>query len=498
MNEAEYKGKVARGIMWIGLASTLVGALDIVALVVVLKFWVSRSDYGIAAAVITLFPILDLATDMGLSSAVIQKDDHTPEVISTVWWLNLGMSFVLFGLLAIVAPILAHVQGQPIIQWLLIAYGGKLIFQNVYTIPGAMMKRELRFKELSIIRVIANVGEFCGKIGFAWMGLSIWCFVLGPLVRVLITGIGIQLRHPWWPKRVLKLRDAGDYFKYGMKTSASQILFYFYTNIDYQVVLYYFGPAANGLYKMAYELVLEPVRIISNVVVDVAFPLFSRLRNKRALLVEQFVAFTRQNLVIVMPYLALVVLIAEEMLHVFFGPEWVAAAGAARILCIVGIFRALSYVVPPLLDGIGYPTTTLKYTLTASVVLPGLYIVCAWLLGDRYGYVSVAIAWAIGYPIAFAVLAFLALHRIGLYGIEYLRRVMGIPACVAGATLVGWIARYFTDGMKPGPRLAIVGGAMGVVLIVLLDYFQGISFRKLFRNMKSDQPPPPAAPPPVA
>ena len=30
-------------------------------------------------------------------------------------------------------------------------------FQNLYFIPSAMLKRELRFKETSIIRVIANV-----------------------------------------------------------------------------------------------------------------------------------------------------------------------------------------------------------------------------------------------------------------------------------------------------------------------------------------------------
>jgi O-antigen/teichoic acid export membrane protein len=76
---------VNRGLAWVGLASTSVGVLDFVAQVVILALWISPEAYGIAALAITLFPVLDKATDMGLSAAVIQRDDHTPEKISTVF-----------------------------------------------------------------------------------------------------------------------------------------------------------------------------------------------------------------------------------------------------------------------------------------------------------------------------------------------------------------------------------------------------------------------------
>jgi len=491
---------VNRQIAWIGLASTIVSLLDIVGILIIVKFWVSPEQYGTASLAITLFPVLDLATDMGLSSAVIQRDDHTPEIISTVFWLNVGMSLVMFGGLTVAAPALAHFQGEKIVASLLLAYGSKLLFQNVYFIPWSMMKRELRFKELSVLRIIANLAEFGGKIGFAAAGFEIWCFVLGPMCRVLITGIGVQIMHPWRPRFVLRVREARDYFKFGLKTSISQILFQLYTNVDYQVVAYYFGTAAVGFYKIAYELVLEPVRIISDVVVQVAFPLFARLRHKRAQLVEQFIAFTRQNLVVVIPFLILILLSADDLLYVLFEPKWTPAATAARVLCAVGVFRALSFVVPPLLDGIGYPGTTLIYTAVASIVLPACYVGFAWGLGDRLGFLSVAVAWAIGYPIAFGVLVWLAMRRIGLHGVEYLRRVMGIPLCALGALACGAGARWLLPaGWPHGARLAAVATVTLGVLAVLLGFFQGINPRSIRRAL-SEAPPPidtENAPPPV-
>src|SRR5262249_12404680 len=157
-----------------------------------------------------------------------------------------------------------------------------------------------------------------------------------PLCRVLVTGVGIQLRRPWRPRWILRLRDASAYVSFGLKSSASQILFFFYTNVDYQVVGKFFGATALGYYRWAYELVLEPVRLISDVTVVIAFPVFARLRHKRDALVAQFISFTRQNLIAVLPFLVVIVLAPEEILHVLLGPRWVEAARGARILAGVG------------------------------------------------------------------------------------------------------------------------------------------------------------------
>jgi O-antigen/teichoic acid export membrane protein len=99
---------VNRGLAWIGVASSLVGILDIVAILVILNNWVSQTEYGIATLVVWVFPILDQATDLGLSAAVIQREDHDDAKISTVFWINLMMAIAMFSLLCGFAPIAAR------------------------------------------------------------------------------------------------------------------------------------------------------------------------------------------------------------------------------------------------------------------------------------------------------------------------------------------------------------------------------------------------------
>ncbi len=496
----EIKSDVNRGLAWIGLASSLVGILDFLAILFILGFWIDREQYGIATMAVWMFPILDQVTDLGLSAAVIQRERTDDAVISSVFWINFAMAGFLFLVLLVAAPPLAEAfYDHRVVGWLLVAYGSKLLWQNFYFIPVALMKRELRFKELSVIRILANLTEFAAKVGFAAAGFGIWCFVFGPLGRVLVTGIGAQICHPWRPKAVLKLRETWDHAAFGIKASASQILFYTYTNLDYPVVAHYFGASALGVYRLAYEVVLEPVRMISNVVVDIAFPTFAKLRHDRPKLIAQFVSFTRMNLVTVMLYSAIVFVACEEVITVFFPKFGLAPVDSVRVLLGVAVLRSLSYVLPPLLDGIGHPSRTLIYTIVAAIVLPAFFVISARALGPRYGFESVAIAWAVGYPIAFVVLLLLVTYTIDLKVMEFVRQVVGVPLCILAAAAVGQGVKWAMMGTPLAVRLPAITVAIVGVAGVLLAYTQGLSPARARAALRgAPPPPPPAAEPPAA
>ena len=493
------KKVVNRGLAWAGAASSLVWILDIVSYFVILKFWISDAEYGVAALAITLFPVLDLATDIGLSAAVIQRDDHSERKLSTVFWINLTMSILVVGILAVgVGPLLGWLHGHAVIGLLLTAYGAKLLWQNGYLIPAALMRKQLRFRELQTIRAVANVAEFAGKIGFAAGGFGVWCFVLGPLCRVVVTGIGVQLRCPWRPRCTIGMREALDWAVFGLKTSASQILFHIYTNLDYQVVGYFFGERATGLYKFAYDLALEPCRMISETLHQIAFPAYVRLKRNRKQLVEQLISFTRLTMVVMLGFLGILFITVEDIL-LLWDERWLPAASVARILCMVGVLRALSYVVPPLLDAVGRPGLTLIYTACAAIVLPLFFVAGAYWLGnvdgpawlgfppgETIGYLSVAAAWIIGYPIAFAVLVIMALRMLELSLSEYLKRVGGVALCAGVATIAAGIVRYWLLDMGVGVRLLGGGVVMVGVFLGLLAYWQGIHWRSVVAGLRSN------------
>jgi O-antigen/teichoic acid export membrane protein len=325
---------------------------------------------------------------------------------------------------------------------------------------------------------------------FAAMGATIWCFTLAPLVRTVVFGAIMQLRHPFLPRLVFRPREVIAYVRFGLRTAASQVLYQLYTNLDYAVVLYFFGKRANGIYTLAYFLVLEPVKTIANVVIDVAFPTFARLRDQRPGLVAKFIQLTRLNLIAVLPFVILIVLVIPEFLTTFYaGGKWSAddlalCGEAARILCVVGVLRALGFLGPPLLDGIGHPERTLRYMVVASVVVPGSYVLGAVLLGDRLGVLSVAVAWAVGYPIAFAALSFLVARSIDLPIAAYARGAWGIiGSCLAGL-VAGAAVSLAVPTLAAFARMVVIGGVSLAVTAGMLAGWQKITPRAIRASLR--------------
>lgn len=493
MSSAEGPGlstKVARGVAWAAGAQAIIAVADIVSVMLVMALWVPVEDWGIAALAFPFYTMLDTAADLGVTSSLIQRDDHTPERVSTVFWLNMMISGGLFLLLLVLGPLYGWAVSHSVVGWLLVAYGGKLIFQNVYAIPFAMLRKELRFNEVAIARVTAHLAESVARCVFAALGWTIWCFTLAALSRAFVFGVFMQARHPFIPRLVFKPRDVVHYIRFGLRSAASQVLYQLYTNLDYPIVGYYFGAWANGIYAGAYFFVLEPVKTIANVVIDVAFPTFARLRNDPPQLVDQFIKFTRLNLIAVLPFIVLIALILPEFLRVFYvGSKWTLedvpyVVDAAHILCLVGLLRALGFLGPPLLDGIGHPERTLRYMVIASIVTPGMFVVSANVLGDRIGFLSVAVGWAVGYPFAFAALSYLVVKAIRLPVGQYLRAAWGIVGCCLGGFVAGFVVDHALASHADGTRLVVVAVTAFGVIGAMLAFWQKITPRSITRSLK--------------
>ncbi len=490
MAEVRSNTQVNRSVAWAGAAQAIIAVTDLVSYLIVVAFFADSGELGRASAAMTFYLLLDTAADFGVTSALIQRDDHTPERVSTVFWFNVFVSTGLFVLLLGAGPLYAWVIDRPIVGWLLIAYGGKLLLQNLYAIPFALLRKEMRFADIAKARIVAHLAESVGRVIYAALGLTVWCWTLSALTRALVFGVIMQLWHPFVPKLVFRPREVIDYVRFGLRTAASQILYRLYVALDQPIVLYYFGDEASGVYALALYIILEPVKTISNVVIDVAFPTFARLRSDMAALVAQFLQFTRLNLLAVLPFLVVTALVIPEMLRMFLAKsDWTEAdvqlcVDVTRILCAVGTLRALGFIGPPLLDGVGRPELTLRYMVIATISVPISFVVGAELLGGALGARSVAIAWALGYPVAFAAQQYLVSKCIDLPLGRYARSSWGIVACCLAGLVAGAAVSFALSSASDAVRLVSIGGTALVVTFVLVGVWQRITPRSVIAAIR--------------
>lgn len=487
---SELQARVDRSTAWVAVASFLLGIFDLVSTLICLRLWVSTAEFGDATLAIALFPLLDRLGGSGLGASIVQELGDDRDALSTVFWIGLAAASVLVVILGVAHPLLGGWFPRPIVASLLVAYAAKLVVQHAGTVPEAMLKRELRYYELSVVRVIAGATEMTTKLALAYLGahgvpaLRIWCFALGPIAGSIVTTIGVQVCYRWRPRLVFRRHLAARAIRFTAAISGGDLLYFAYTSTDYLVVGAFFGDAAVGVYRLAYELVIDVVRLISMVTAEVAFPTFAKLAAEGHALGAQLVRFTRQNLVVLAPFLVFILVEADDLLAMLYPPLPPAAAMAARILCAVGAVRTLGFVLAPLLAGVGAPGRVLAYNAIASVVLPVAFVVAA-ALAPAAGFLSVAWAWAAGYPIAFAALLAMALPRAQLSLAQYARAIGGIALCALGALFAGVVLRR---ALAPGAVRAL---AVAIVLLAsyipLLARVEGITLRGVVRGFRAQK-----------
>jgi hypothetical protein len=142
------------------------------------------------------------------------------------------------------------------------------------------------------------------------------------------------------------------------------------------------------------------------------------------------------------------------------------------------MLRALGFLGPPLLDGIGHPERTLRYMVIAAVTVPLMFVAGANVLGSSLGFLSVAVAWAVGYPLAFAVLSYLVVKAIDLPLGAYLRGAWGIIGCCLAGLAAG-LAVSYALAASPPVRMGAIAAASLAVTGVLLALWQKITPRSI-------------------
>lgn len=73
----------------------------------------SVEDYALVGMLAIFSAIANIIQDSGFSAALIQKKETTAEEFSSVFWFNLGMSILLYGVLMGCSPLIARFFNQP-------------------------------------------------------------------------------------------------------------------------------------------------------------------------------------------------------------------------------------------------------------------------------------------------------------------------------------------------------------------------------------------------
>jgi O-antigen/teichoic acid export membrane protein len=423
----------------------VVTALQFITLAVLARL-LSPSDFGLMGMIMVVIGFAQLFADMGISNAIIYRQDATRNQLSSLYWLNILAGTAIFLIVCISTPLVVAFYHEPRLSNLI--YLSSLIF--LITPVGQqfqiLLQKGLQFNQLAKIEIMSSFANSVSAIALAILGMGVFSLIWGQLVG---TSLRVLLLS-WWgwrnwrPRLHFSKQDLKGYISFGLYQMGEKAVNYFNSNLDYLLIGSLLGAKALGYYTLAYNLVLRPSQRINPVITRVAFPVFSKVQNNTEKLKRGYLKVLQLLSTINFPLMAGLAVVASVAVPLIFGEQWLPSIILIQILTIVGLLSSTVNPVGSLLLSKGRADLGFKWNLALMITqIPGLY------LGAKLG-------GAVGVAIAFAIL--MCIYSVFNY-------------LVLIRTMLGPCLREYIQSMWPSFWMS---GAMGISALCIGLFLQNM------------------------
>lgn len=246
---------------------------------VVLARLLLPADFGLIGMVAVITGFAAMFKDAGLSMATIQKEKITNEQISTLFWINLGITTILGLLITLAAPLAASFYKRPELTAVTVSLALAFAINGLVIQHQALLRRHLRFGALAAIQILAQATQLLTSILLALLGFGYWALVGGLFAQAAASVLSTFFYCPWIPGKARRGTGVREMLRFGSHLTAFNFANYFSRNLDRLLIGRHFGAEALGLYSKAYQLFMMPVAQIRNPINQVLMPVLSRLKN---------------------------------------------------------------------------------------------------------------------------------------------------------------------------------------------------------------------------
>ena len=207
------------GVFWLTIQKWAIRLLGLVTIAILTRL-LSPADFGAVAAATTVLPFFYLLADFGFAAYIVQAEKADQRLLSTGFWFSSIAGIVLCAALVVTAPLFGLIyqspQTVPILQVLALS----ALVTAVSSVPGALLRRSMRFRTIAGQGTIAAVvGQVVG-VGMAIGGLGAWALVGQTLASGVVGCVLAWIAAKWRPSFAFSRKDFVTWPDLAFKCSA--------------------------------------------------------------------------------------------------------------------------------------------------------------------------------------------------------------------------------------------------------------------------------------
>jgi O-antigen/teichoic acid export membrane protein len=388
--------------------------------------------YSLAATAVTVGHVI---RDFGIGDYLIKEREITHAKARAAFTVTTLFAWVMAALFALAAPRVAQAYGEPALATVLYLLCLNFVLIPFCTTAMALLVRQIDFRPVFWVQTSGTALGSAVTVTLALQGLGVLSLALGAVAAVLGTIAGLL----WvgWRQVLLRPTLSGlrGVFGFGGPLTVARLAEELSEKCPDFFISALLGFHANGLYSKAATLGTAFQEFFTAAVDKVALPVLAR---KDAAGPELWPLFSRaaQMLMLVQcAFFAYLLICADEIIRLLFGPQWGEAALLVRVGAVGGLVWAPCALANSLLTSQGHARVQMRVNLAYGALL-----LAAVAAGAQHSLLAVAV----GVQAALTArtgMTLWALKRSLGFGPRLVLGALGSSALLASAAgLVAWVA----------------------------------------------------------
>lgn len=392
------KRKVAQGTAWV-LLERLVAQGVTFGVEIILARLLTPEDYGTVSLLGIFFSIAGILAGGGLPSALIQKIDADSLDYNSVFYVNVVLACVLYGLLFLAAPLIAGFYHTPQLVQITRVAGVSLIVNALSSVQDADLTRKMKFNLSFRISLVASIVSAISGVTLAYMGFGVWALIYSTLLAGFAGCVAKWLFVGWRPRWIYSVQRVKRLYSYGWKMAAATMIDQIFVNLNGLLIGRFYSKSDLAFVNKGRSLPSLAMNSVDGTLGRVSYPAFVFLQNDVARLGIAARKMLRCSTFLVFPLMVGLATCAQSILLLLYGKQWVSAAPYMMLYCFSFAVLPFSTINLRILSASGRSDIFLVLEILKKVVL-----LISMLISLKYGVlVFVAVSVFVAGPLALVI-----------------------------------------------------------------------------------------------
>jgi teichuronic acid exporter len=343
------------------------------------------SDFGLIALITVFISVSSVFIQSGFNTALIQKKDVTEVDFSSVFYLSLSVSILIYVILFFSSPFIAHIYRNTQLISILRVLTIMLPLGVFNSIQNAIIARNMVFKKLFFSSLGAMLISGAIGIGMAYQSLGVWSLVAYQLSNQLAIMIILWFTVKWRPCWVFSYDRVKALFSYGWKLLASGLLNTIYGEIRTLIIGRIYNSSMLGFYDKGKQIPQMMVMNVDGSIQSVMLPALAAQQENRKMVKDMMRRSIITSSFIMFPIAAGLAAIAAPAVEILLTEKWLPAVPFLQIFCAVYVLQPIQTANLQAINALGRSDIFLRLEIIKKVI--GIIILA---VSIRFGIYAIA------------------------------------------------------------------------------------------------------------